>query len=516
MEVWFLMIVTVCIAALLKAFVSFIFGKSKSKLPPGPRGFGIISRLQWLGTSTTELEAVLRKLSVKFGPIINLPFGRNPMIFVCDRSLAHEALVHNGAVFADRPKSLPTAKIMNRNQHNITSASYGPDWRLFRRNLTAQILHPSKAKDFSHARKWALDILIDRLRVSSGVDHLDAIKVMDHFRFSMFCLLVFMCFGDKMDESQIKDIEAIQVRILTTFNRFAILNLWPSLTRFFLRSRWNELFDMKKYQEGLLIPIIRSRKNLQEEAKIPDHQKNRRLVNCYVDSLLALEIPEGDAKRKLTEEQLVSFCSEFLNAGTDTTSTALQWIMANLVKYPKIQAKLFEEIRGVIGEEVEEVGEDELSKMPFLKGIVLEGLRRHPPAHFVLPHTVTHETKLGGYTVPKDAVVNFLVSNMNMDPEVWEDPMDFKPERFLSADGILEEFDITGSREIKMMPFGAGRRICPGLSLAMLHLEYYVANLVWNFEWKEVVGNEVDMSEKQEFTTVMKNPLHAHIYPRQK
>lgn len=228
-----------------------------------------------------------------------------------------------------------------------------------------------------------------------------------------------------------------------------------------------------------------------------------------MDSLLALEIPEGDGKRKLTEEQLVCFCSEFLNVGTDTTSTALQWIMANLVMYPKIQAKLFEEIRGV-------VGEDKLPKMPYLKGIVLEGLRRHPPAHFVLPHTVTHDTELGGYTVPKDAVVNFLVSNMNMDPEVWEDPMDFKPERFLSADGILEEFDITGSREIKMMPFGAGRRICPGLSLAMLHLEYYVANLVWNFEWKEVVGNEVDMSEKQKFTTVMKNPLHAHIYPRQK
>lgn len=242
------------------------------------------------------------------------------------------------------------------------------------------------------------------------------------------------------------------------------------------------------------------------------------MEKCYVDSLLALEIPEGDTKRKLNEEQIVSFCSEFLNAGTDTTSTALQWIMANLVKYPNIQSKLFEEIKRVIGEEVEQVCEDELSKMPYLKAIVLEGLRRHPPGHFVLPHSVTHDTELGGYIVPKDSIINFMVADMNMDPEIWENPTEFKPERFLelSEDENCEEFDLTGSREIKMMSFGAGRRICPGLGLAMLHLEYFVANLVWNFEWKEVEGYEVDLSEIQEFTVVMKNPLHAHISPRLK
>ena len=76
-----------------------------------------------------------------------------------------------------------------------------------------------------------------------------------------------------------------------------------------------------------------------------------------------------------------------------------------------------------------------------------------------------------------------------------------------------EAFDITGSREVKMMPFGVGRRICPGLNLAMLHLEYFVANLVWNFEWKSSNG-DVDLSEKQEFTIMMKYPLQVHISPR--
>jgi len=160
--------------------------------------------------------------------------------------------------------------------------------------------------------------------------------------------------------------------------------------------------------------------------------------------------------------------------------------------------------------EKEEVKEEDLQKLRYLKCVVLEGLRRHPPGHFVLPHAVKEDVVLNGYLVPKNGTVNFLLAEMGWDPRVWEDPMEFKPERFLKD----ETFDITGSKEIKMMPFGAGRRICPGLNLALLHLEYFVANLVWNFDWKLPEGGHVDLSEKDEFTMVMKNPLQVHISPR--
>ncbi|KAL3611882.1 hypothetical protein D5086_002902 [Populus alba] len=114
-----------------------------------------------------------------------------------------------------------------------------------------------------------------------------------------------------------------------------------------------------------------------------------------------------------------------------------------------------------------------------------------------------------------NAAINFLVAEMGWDPEAWEDPLTFKPERFLDHDnGTRQEFDITGSREIKMMPFGAGRRICPGYQLGMLHLEYYVANLVCKFEWRAVDGDDVDLSERTERTMVMKNPLRVRISPR--
>ena len=95
----------------------------------------------------------------------------------------------------------------------------------------------------------------------------------------------------------------------------------------------------------------------------------------------------------------------------------------------------------------------------------------------------------------------------------WSDPFEFKPERFTEG-GEGEAIDLTGTKEIKMMPFGAGRRICPGMALALMHLEYFVANLVNEFEWKELDEEKVDLTEKLEFTVIMKKPLRAHVVPR--
>nr|QWT69377.1 CYP89A2 [Gynostemma pentaphyllum] len=505
MEIWFLILISISICALLKPI---IFPSKLTKLPPGPPSFHIIGILLWLRKTPLEIESTLRNLHSKYGPIITVYIGPFPSIFIADRSLAHKALIQNGIVFADRPPVLSTIKIISSNQFNISTAFYGSTWRLLRRNLTSEILNPSRVRSYMRARKWVLDILFDRLLSHSKSSN--SIRVVDHFQFSMFCLLVLMCFGDKLDENQIKEIEAVQRKLLVSYGRFNVLNFWPRLTKIFLPSRWEEFFNIKNSRDKVLFPLIEARKKVKQERFGEIKDEGDEFVLSYVDTLLDLEHPLE--KRKLDNGEIVSICSEFLNAGTDTTSTALQWIMANLVKYPNVQEKLFEEIKEVVGNGTEEVNEEDLGKLPYLKAVVLEGLRRHPPGHFVLPHAVKEDVIFEGYIIPKKGTVNFLVADMNLDPKVWEDPMEFKPERFM--ENGKEMFDITGSKEIKMMPFGAGRRICPGFGLAILHLEYFVANLVWRFEWKAVDGDEVDLSEKVEFTTVMKNPLLAHLRSR--
>lgn len=151
-----------------------------------------------------------------------------------------------------------------------------------------------------------------------------------------------MCFGERVNDDKISDIELVQRALLIGLNKFNILNIFPKVTRILFRKRWEELLKLRKDQEDVLLPLIRARK----EAKERRLSKNN--VVSYADTLLELELPEE--KRKLSEDEMVSLCSEFLNAGTDTTSTALQWIMANLVKYPHVQDKIVEEIRDqVIG-----------------------------------------------------------------------------------------------------------------------------------------------------------------------
>ncbi|KAE8077534.1 hypothetical protein FH972_016092 [Carpinus fangiana] len=519
MEAWFLILIPLCIIAILNFLIIPKKSSKTQQLPPGPFPVPILGIILWLRKSSSELESIsIRNLHARYGPMVTLRIGKRPTIFVGNRDLAHKALIQNGAVFADRPTALPINKIISSNQHNVNSSFYGPTWRILRRNLSSEILHPSRVKSYSRARKWVLDILINRLISHSTTESGDVNPVVpiDHFQYAMFCLLVLMCFGDKLSETQIKEIEDAQRHLLLGLSRFNMLNFWPTLGKIIFRKRWGEFSKLWRSQNDVLMPFIEARKRAKQEraskTKEDGVDTDDEFVVSYVDTLLDLKLPEEN--RKLEDGEMVNLCSEFLDAGTDTTFTALHWIMANLVKYPNVQERVLAEIKGVVVEDgVKEVKEEDLHKLPYLKAVVLESLRRHPPAHFLLPHAVTEDAVLDGYLVPKNATLNFMVADLGWDPMVWEDPMAFKPERFLSGDGG-EVFDITGSREIKMMPFGVGRRICPGIGLALLHLEYFVANLVWNFVWKAVDGDEVDLSEKQEFTVVMKYPLKAHLSPR--
>ncbi|KAH7855844.1 hypothetical protein Vadar_029593 [Vaccinium darrowii] len=529
METWFIIVITLCISALIKPIFNLILSSpshnKKKKLPPGPTPLPLIGNLLWLSKPLSELLSALRSFQAKHGPITSLLIRSRPSIFIGSPTLAHQALVQNGAVFSDRPMARATGKILASNQHNISSAAYGPTWRLLRRNLTSEILHPSRVKSYSAARQWVLTILFDRL-VGSQTEA-EGVRLVDHFQYAMFGLLVLMCFGDKLDEKQIRDVERVQRQFLVNARRFDILNLLPTLGKIVFRNRWQQLLKLRQNQEDVLIPLIRSRMEVVSRRKEGKTEAEKESVVAYVDTLVDLELP--DENRKLNEEEMVSLCSEFLNAGTDTTTTALQWIMANLVKYPHVQTKLYEEINGIVGpspqlrEKNDEVmviiNEEDLHRMPYLKSVVLEGLRRHPPGQLVLPHKVTKDVELEGYLVPKDSMINFMVADIGWDPKIWDEPMEFKPERFFTSatsngGGAPDLFDITGNREIKMMPFGAGRRMCPAAGLAMLHLEFFVAHLVWYFEWMAVDGDTIDLSEKQEFTTVMKYPLRAHISPR--
>ncbi|MCO5611951.1 hypothetical protein L7F22_066211, partial [Adiantum nelumboides] len=179
------------------------------------------------------------------------------------------------------------------------------------------------------------------------------------------------------------------------------------------------------------------------------------------------------------QDDIVSLCTEFLVGGIGTTVTTLEWTMACLVTHPQIQSKLYNQLSEVVGDGLSEEGDS--PKVPYLRAVIKETLRLHPPGHFVLPHSVSEPCKLGGYDIPANAIVHFHIASISRDREIWDDPLKFKPERFL-----VKDVDITGTKEVKMIFFGAGRRICPGLGLATMHLELFVARLVQDFAWASI------------------------------
>ncbi|XP_074578961.1 cytochrome P450 89A2-like [Curcuma longa] len=477
-----------------------------AKLPPGPPAVPVLGSIPWFLWRrmflSGEAKDTMRDLHARYGPVVSLRIGSIPVVLVAGPALAHEALVELGAAFAGRYGIPPALRFLDDGFHLISTAAYGPTWRRLRLNLVGKVLHPSRVALFAEGRAWALELLVRRLSQQSGGG---PIVVRESFNFGLFALLLFMCFGEKLEEKAIEEIMNAQRSFLLFTTKLGVLTLAPSITKRVFWRRRRTAREMQGKQRELLVPLI--------EARRENREKPGERVESYVDSLLDLELEAEGMRKKLGEDDIAALCGEFLDAGTETTAAALEWIMANLVKHGDIQAKLVEEMKAVVGGggRRADIAEEDLERIPYLDAVVKEGLRRHPPAKSLLPHTATAEGEtLGGYRIPKTVQIVFEATGVGWD-ESWEDAEAFRPERW-EEEGV--EAALSG-REMRMMPFGAGRRACPAAGLAMLHLRYLVANLVWKWEWKaELEGEEVDMAEKMEFVAVMKNPLRARLVQR--
>jgi len=353
----------------------------------------------WLTNSPAEIEPLLRRLFERHGPVVALRVGARLSVFVADRRLAHAALVEHGATLADRP-ALASARLLGENDNTITRASYGPVWRLLRRNLVAETLHPSRVRLFAPARAWVRRVLADKLG-EAGRAGTPPPRVVETFQYAMFCLLVLMCFGERLDEPAVRAIAAAQRETLIYISRnMPVFAFFPPVTKHLFRARLDKARALRLRIKELFLPLINARREYRRRGGEPS--KETTFEHSYVDTLLDIKLHE-DGDRPLTDDEIVLLRSEFLNAGTDTTSTGLQWILAELVKNPAIQDKLYREIKAATDDDKEEVSEEDVHNMTYLKAVILEGLRKHPPGHFVLPHKAVEDMEIGGYLIPKGA-----------------------------------------------------------------------------------------------------------------
>lgn len=201
---------------------------------------------------------------------------------------------------------------------------------------------------------------------------------------------------------------------------------------------------------------------------------------------------------------------DMITAGMDTTAISVEWAMAEIVRNPRVQKKVQEELDKVIG--VDRImTENDFSNLPYLQCVVKEAMRLHPPTPLMLPHRSNANVKIGGYDIPKGSNVHVNVWAVARDPAVWKNPEEFRPERFLE-----EDVDMKG-HDLRLLPFGAGRRVCPGAQLGINLVTSMLGHLLHHFEWTPapgMKGEEMDMTESPGLVSYMKTPVEAVATPR--
>ncbi|KAL9422356.1 hypothetical protein AB3S75_034597 [Citrus x aurantiifolia] len=460
------------LAFLLSGLIFFLASrKTKSKrpnLPPGPPGWPVVGNLFQVARSGKPFFKYVDDLLPIYGPIFTLRMGTRTMIILSDAKLVHEALIEKGSLFATRPRENPTRTIFSCNKFTVNAALYGPVWRSLRRNMVQNMLSSSRIREFREVRNKAMDKLINRLKAEAEATN-GIVWVLKNARFAVFCILLAMCFGIDMDEKTIEKMDQVMKSVLIVLDP-RIDDYLPILSPFFSKQR-KRAREVRKEQVDFMVPFIELRRKMLQN---PGSDKTA-MSFSYLDTLFDLKI-EGRTSGPSNEE-LVTLCSEFLNGGTDTTATAVEWGIAQLIANPGVQEKVYDEIKRTVGDDPDrKVDEKDVEKMPYLQAVVKELLR------------------------------------IGDDPKLWAHPERFDPERFVSG---REDADITGVTGVKMMPFGVGRRICPGLGMATVHVHLMIARMVQEFEWGAYPPkSKLDFTGKLEFTVVMKDALRALIKPR--
>lgn len=190
-------------------------------------------------------------------------------------------------------------------------------------------------------------------------------------------------------------------------------------------------------------------------------------------------------------------------AGSETSATTLKWAMAELMRNPRVMRKAQDEVRGALAGH-DKVTEDSLVNLRYLRLVIKETLRLHPPAPLLLPRECRSPCQVLGYDVPRGTMVLVNAWAIGRDPALWDAPEDFVPERFEESGRDFKGMDF------EFIPFGAGRRICPGMAFGLAHIELALAALLFHFDWKlpeGMVAEEMDMAEAVAITAPPRSDL---------
>ncbi|XP_059643363.1 cytochrome P450 71A1-like [Cornus florida] len=468
-------------------------GRTKLNLPPSPPKLPIIGHLHRLGTLP---HRSLRALATEYGPLMLLQLGHVPTLVVTSPEMAKEIMKTQDTVFLNRSKSW-AADTFFYGSKDIGFSPHGEYWRIVRKVCVSEFWILNKVHSFKFVREEEVREMIEKI-TSASIDR--ATVNIGDLMVKITSNIISRCVLGRKYEQGLEDgkrsFGELSKTSMQLVGSFCFRDTFPSLG-------WMDVLTglakrMKETFEGFdefLDQVIEEHRNSQGKYDQPDRE-------CFMGTLLRLQ-REGTLEINLTQNDTKAILQDMFVGGTDTIATVMEWAMAELVKQPTLLKKAQEEIRRVVGKKCK-VGEEDINQMDYLKCVIKESLRLHAPAPFLNPRESSTSVKLAGYDIPPKTRVFINAWAIQRDPKLWDKPEEFVPERFVN-----NPIDFKG-HDFQFIPFGAGKRGCPGTLFGVTEVEYVLANLLYWFNWELPSGaskEDLDMSEAYGLVVHKKTPL---------
>ncbi|XP_044967653.1 cytochrome P450 99A2-like [Hordeum vulgare subsp. vulgare] len=488
-------------------FVSLLSRKktasSKERKPPGPRCLPFIGNL--LHIRTTAPQVALRDLAKKYGPVMYLRLGQVDAVVISSPAAAQEVLRDSSLTFVSRPRIL-AAEIVGYGSVDIAFAPYGAYWRALRKLCMVELLSARKVRQFAPIRDSETMSLVRDVRAAAAAA--GAGQPVNLRKLLVSCtntITAKATFGDGCDaELQEQFLAAMNVLLKLT-GGFCVGDLFPSLwfvdvvtglrrSLWGARRQFDTIFDK-------IITIC--------EARRAEKNKNSTGDNDLLSVMLRIK-DEGQLEFPIGITNIKAIIVDLFTAGTETTSSILEWIMSELMRNPEVMAKAQAEVRQTLDNKSTEDHEVHMDKLRYMKMVIKEGLRLHPAAPLLLPRVCRETCNVGGFEIVEGSRVMVNAWAIARNPEYWHDADEFKPERFEDT-----TVDYNGT-QFEYLPFGSGRRMCPGSTFGLATLEFILARLLYFFDWSLPAGmrpDELDMDMIVGATLRRRNHLHLVATP---
>ncbi|XP_057736953.1 cytochrome P450 71D9-like [Arachis stenosperma] len=469
---------------------------STSNIAPGPWKLPIIGNIHHLATSTPHRK--LRDLSKIHGPLMHLQLGEIFTIVVSSAEYAKEVMKTHDIIFASRPQIL-AAKIISYDCTSIALAPYGNYWRQLKKICTLELFTLKRVDSFQLIREEEFTSLIKRIIAATNNNNGSPVNLTQEVFSTIYTVTSRAAFGMKFKD---------QERFILLAKELAKVGTGFSLGDLFPSAKWLQLLSGLRPKieklHGQTDQILQNIINEYKEAKSSKSKEGQGEVEGLLDVLLRFEDGNGSNQDfSLTSNNIKAIILNIFGAGGGTTATTIDWAMAEMIKDPTIMKKAQVEMRENFNKKGS-VDETCLHKLKYLKSVVKETLRLHPPVPLLLPRECRSECDINGYHIPEKSKVIVNAWAIGRDPNYWSEPERFYPERFLDS-----SIDYRGNN-FEYIPFGAGRRMCPGSALGVINVELALAYLLYHFDWKlpsEMRSEELDMTEALGVTVRRKDDL---------